>query len=506
LAAGFILGWRTEGELESEADWEAAEKVTEGLPEADTSGTVVTWDWTALASGTSYRVAVRAYDDADLLSPLGVSCFLQTTVPTDPDTLAPPAVADLRVTGLGAEWVQLTWSTVSDDSLSDAPVGYEVGVRDGGEISAGDWESLDRLESVSPTHARGGEPQRLRLAGLTPGGDYGIAVRAIDTAGNRAPISNAILVADLHSRPVLPPAAIADLRATHVGTDWIDLRWTAPRAYEPEGAACFYELAVASVPLREADWSALGWPGALPEPGAPGDTEQLRLRPLTPGETYWIAVRAADRLGNRSPLHETLEISTHAVDHQAPPAPGAPLAELRSGETLVRLRWSPVGASDLWGYFVYGRPASETQATRLHAQPLAATSWSFPLPAPGEQYYVSVSAVDASGNEGARGDEAALFASEVQLRGPYPHPIEEQAAFELQLPPGMSGAHVRAVFYSVLGEPVRHWLDAPQTSGGLVRLVWDRRNDAGSRVAPGLYFLRLDAAGRSLTRKIYVAG
>ena len=99
-ASRFVLGWLRGALLETEADWDAAEKLTEGLPEADTSGTVVQFDWTGLASGTDYSVAVRAYDDSDLLSPLTAPLAVAPGV-------SPAAVTDLASPSQEVDWLQL---------------------------------------------------------------------------------------------------------------------------------------------------------------------------------------------------------------------------------------------------------------------------------------------------------------------------------------------------------------------------------------------------------------
>ena len=506
-ASRFVLGWLSGAELETEADWEVAEKVAAGLPAADTSGTVVTYDWLGLESGASYSVAVRAYDDADLLSPPGATCSFTTAIATDPDTLAPAAVCDLHVTGLGDDWLQIAWGATCDDSIFSAPVGYRIGIVEDGEICAERWDEVDRLEEFPATRAGEGELQSYMLAGLATGHDYGIAMRAIDTAGNRSVLSNCIWVADLSSRAVRLPETVADLSALAAGTDWAELRWRAPPIYEPEGPAVAYALAYASAPFDEQGWSAARRAPDLPLPAAPGATEQFRLTALEPGCDYWIGVRACDRIGNWSPLGSAIWVATHAADSQAPAAPGAPLATISETEERIRLSWTAVADTDLLGYYVHGRVASDPAAVKLHSQPVATTSWSFPSPIGDQQYYVSISAIDVSGNEGPRGAEAPVWAWEPQLRGPFPHPIEDQGEFHLILPPGAAGnAHVRAVFFSVLGEPVRRWIDETYPTGSQVRLVWDRRNDAGARVAPGLYFLRVETAGAALMRKVYVGG
>jgi flagellar hook assembly protein FlgD len=43
---------------------------------------------------------------------------------------------------------------------------------------------------------------------------------------------------------------------------------------------------------------------------------------------------------------------------------------------------------------------------------------------------------------------------------------------------------------------------AGERSGGTHEVAWDGTNDAGQRVGAGVYFCRLEAGGRTTTRKL----
>jgi len=79
---------------------------------------------------------------------------------------------------------------------------------------------------------------------------------------------------------------------------------------------------------------------------------------------------------------------------------------------------------------------------------------------------------------------------------PNPAPGEAAVAFAV---PRASAARLRV--YDAAGRLVRTLHDGPAEAGaGLLR--WDGRDGRGRAVADGVYFCRLEAAGRTLTRKL----
>jgi flagellar hook assembly protein FlgD len=71
-------------------------------------------------------------------------------------------------------------------------------------------------------------------------------------------------------------------------------------------------------------------------------------------------------------------------------------------------------------------------------------------------------------------------------------------AFSLEAP-----SAVELAVYGVDGRRVRT-LAASRFEAGSHRLVWDGRDQSGHRVAAGVYYVRLHAAGRQWTRSLVV--
>ena len=82
-----------------------------------------------------------------------------------------------------------------------------------------------------------------------------------------------------------------------------------------------------------------------------------------------------------------------------------------------------------------------------------------------------------------------------------PNPLVEGTTIRYDVP--APGADIRLEIFDVAGRRVRTLADGRQTAGR-VEVVWDRRDERGSRVASGVYCCRLVAPGFEGTRKMIV--
>jgi hypothetical protein len=87
---------------------------------------------------------------------------------------------------------------------------------------------------------------------------------------------------------------------------------------------------------------------------------------------------------------------------------------------------------------------------------------------------------------------------QMALHANHPNPFNDGTTILYSLPQNMPA---RLVVYDITGRAVRTLVDGVQAAGER-RVTWDGRNDAGSRVGPGLYVYRLEAGGAMLTRKM----
>jgi flagellar hook capping protein FlgD len=88
--------------------------------------------------------------------------------------------------------------------------------------------------------------------------------------------------------------------------------------------------------------------------------------------------------------------------------------------------------------------------------------------------------------------------SALRLAPAAPNPFRARTTLRWSLP---TAGDVRLRVHDVAGRVIRT-LQNGRLAAGEHSAVWDQRDDAGHRVAPGLYFVRFEAAGRSLGQKV----
>jgi hypothetical protein len=101
---------------------------------------------------------------------------------------------------------------------------------------------------------------------------------------------------------------------------------------------------------------------------------------------------------------------------------------------------------------------------------------------------------------GISDQEPATPAFGVRLGAPFPNPVLSDTRIPLALE---GDARVRLAVYDVQGRMRRLLRDAPLAAGSY-ELTWDGRDARGRALESGVYFLRLDAAGRATTHKVVV--
>lgn len=118
----------------------------------------------------------------------------------------------------------------------------------------------------------------------------------------------------------------------------------------------------------------------------------------------------------------------------------------------------------------------------------AAPAWSY-----------KVTALDVAGNEseaafwnGSTTDAPSISPLRYALHGNEPNPFNPMTTIYFDVPSG--GGRVALRIYDVRGNLVRTLLDRFEPVGSHRGVTWNALNDAGSRVASGVYFCRLQAS------------
>jgi hypothetical protein len=194
--------------------------------------------------------------------------------------------------------------------------------------------------------------------------------------------------------------------------------------------------------------------------------------------------------------------SGYSVDNIPPKTPAPFTGQYAAGST--KLHWDRNSEADLAGYKLYrGNNAAFVPGAGNLVSTLADTGYVDAAAAP---YIYKLTAVDSHGNESpvatltptgtlGVGDGAAL---ELAFAAPSPNPARGSTTLEFTLP---QAGHVRLSVFDAAGRRVQTLHDG-EMAAGAHREAFALRDDAGRDLAAGLYLVRLETAGRVITRRL----
>jgi hypothetical protein len=275
------------------------------------------------------------------------------------------------------------------------------------------------------------------------------------------------------------------------GADSVVVAWTAPGDDGWVGRATTYDLRVSQSPITAAGFAAATPVNGLPAPLASGTRQQVVVRGLTRGTTYYFAMRTADDAGNWSGVSNVLKW-TWTLDSAPPAAPsGVEVEPLQGG---ARVAWSPNSEPDLGGYRVYRGLASGGPYALLGDKTVTETEFIDTNVPSNPKVWYRVTAVDGTGNESAPSQAVALAldetavssATRLELESGYPNPSRSGDPVHIPVTvPLDAPASAVVEVYDGAGRRIRV-IDVALTQG-TNEVVWDGKNDAGREVAPGVY-------------------
>ena len=260
-----------------------------GSDEDTTSHTV-----TDLTNGTSYSFAVRAVN--------GAAAFVSAT-PTVTSVAVPAAPSNLQASPGGGQ-VTLSWANPNNNSISF----YQVS-SDGGT----NYDPIEESDAATTSHT---------VVGLTGGGEYSFAVRAVNEKGTGAAATET--ETPLFAAPTNLGAAVGDGQVT--------LGWDDPDNDNISG----YQVSSND----GANYSTIS--------GSDEDTTSHTVTGLTNATSYSFAVRAVKTsvTGVAATVSATPTVPSVAV-------PAAPTTlEAEAGDTQVTLSWVDPGNTTITGYQV----------------------------------------------------------------------------------------------------------------------------------------------------------
>ena len=192
--------------------------------------------------------------------------------------------------------------------------------------------STDTIHNISDNLDAGDGHAELDGNHLVWSGDYEIYLATLDTSDT------------------IPPAAVNLSAATGSETGEVNLDWIAPGDNGNTGTATEYILRYADTAIdSESAWNSASEVTGEPVPQIAGSAETLTVSDLTPGETYYFALRTMDSDANLSELSN----SPSAVA-KAPSYPGVGTYENDNANIIYTGTWySWNDAKASGGSFVY---------------------------------------------------------------------------------------------------------------------------------------------------------
>ena len=279
------------------------------------------------------------------------------------DKEAPTVPADVKATEVTVTTAKITWSE-STDNVSVA--GYNVYVNE---------------TKVNDALVTGTE---YSLTDLTAATEYSVTVTAVDAAENESAKSEAVVFTTEAEKDTQAPTAPTDVKATEVTETTAKVTWS--EATDNVGVVG-YNVYLNETKVKDALVTGT----------------EYALTGLTEATEYTVRVTAVDAADNESErsIVDTFTTLT-TVDTEAPGVP-TNVSATDVTQTGAKVTWS--ASADNVGVVGYNVYVGEG---KVNDTPVTATEYALTGLTANTEYTVSVSAVDAAGNESAK-SKAATF-------------------------------------------------------------------------------------------------
>lgn len=237
---------------------------------------------------------------------------------------------------------------------------------------------------------------------------YSYRVVSVDQGGALSMVSHGVSARPLPIEvgDTTPPAKINDLAAAQgTGLGIVNVSWSAVGDDGMAGAASSYDLRVSLSPITDANWNAASRANTG-IPKASGSQESL-ITSLSPGNTYYLAIRALDDAGNASPNSNPSTVNL-AADVAGPGITGVRTESVGVLSALVRWETDEPATSQVR----FGTtPAYEIGSVSSQVLTTTHTMGLYNL-TPETAYYYEVHAYDSLGNESSSGGHLFLTGGE----------------------------------------------------------------------------------------------
>jgi hypothetical protein len=183
--------------------------------------------------------------------------------------------------------------------------GTQIGISAGGASAYARWDSTGKLSAYANALSAGTpSAASIYTMRLTTGAQV-----AVSTRGNT---------------PNAPPSRITDLATAEVSDSSVALTWSAPGDDGATGRAALYELRRSGQSITDANFTSGTVVPISQLPAAAGTGERFVVLSLTPGTSYYFAIRAIDDNAAASLVSNNVHVTTPATDTIRP----APIRDL----------------------------------------------------------------------------------------------------------------------------------------------------------------------------------
>jgi len=169
----------------------------------------------------------------------------------------------------------------------------------------------------------------------------------------------------------------------------------------------------------------------------------------------------------------------------------------------VHLRWEVSSDLPVAGFNVYRTDAATEEMSLLTAEPLPADEgclYEDGTAIPGRTYHYQVGALVEGGERWSAALTVELPPKPLTLHQNFPNPFNPSTTIAFFLP---TGGPVALRIYDVGGRLVRTLVDGSMPIG-THRVTWNGMNDRGAPVSSGVYYYRLRAEKKTITKKMVI--
>ena len=232
----------------------------------------------------------------------------------------------------------LSWTEPGDDGMAGRAASFDVRYSRAPIANEAQFNAATALDG-EPAPRGAGTSAKVSFQPLEEGVTLYFRMKTFDDSGNASPLSNqaTALVA------IIPPAPVKDLRASGATTTSVQLSWTASGDDGPGGTAAAYDIRYAMSAISESNFASADPVAGEPAPAAAGTRQGMEVEGLTPGTTYFFAMRVGDESGTPSVISNVVSAATGAPDTMPP----AEVADLRGSPpfTADRIAATAIAAS-----------------------------------------------------------------------------------------------------------------------------------------------------------------